>query len=145
MNRSQVYVFIPVLPIFMDKYFLFCSSLRIPDTLQTPPVPLCLPQLHQAHIPQPAAHLFMLEIKAVSSLFCPRKWKNFPFPLLRIPLYPNLGTWQALSGTFPPALQSPEQAYVDEINLCHWWISPAKLHQNYMWKKSRLQIIRSSS
>lgn len=53
----------------MDKYFLFCSSLRIPCTLQISSIPLCLLQLHQPHTPQPAAHLFMLKIKVVSSLF----------------------------------------------------------------------------
>lgn len=86
--------------------------------LRRPSVPLYLPQLH---IPQPNEHLFN---KDKSSVFpsCHRKRKNFPLPLLHLPLYPNLRTLQGqgwLSCTFRHALQSPEQAYLDGGNSCH--------------------------
>lgn len=123
-----------VLPICMDKYFLFCSSLRIPGTFQTPLRPPLLPSSASASYTSIRCTSIYVKNKSSIFSFCHSKQKKFSFPLLYLPLYPNLGTLQGLSGTYPPALQSSEQAYVDEVNLCHWWISPAKLHQNYMWK-----------
>lgn len=94
---------------------------------QSPP---CLPQLHKPH---PAEHLFILEIKVVSSLFVTA---NGRISLSLCCIFPCIQTLEHYNVSLVNFLLhwSLLQPHVDEVNSCHWRISPAKFPQNYMWK-----------
>lgn len=52
--------------------------------------------------------------------------EEFPFPFAASSFFIQTLEHYKDLGTFPPALQPPEQAYVDEVNLCHRLLSCTK-------------------